>query len=232
VILGVIQARMSSSRLPGKVMADVLGEPMIGRQIERLRRSRRLDQLVLATSLDASDDLIAVYGASLGLTVVRGPLADVLARFALAADAFPQTKTLVRLTADCPLTDWRVLDAAIDRLAQTGADYVNNTMPERTYPHGLDVEAMTIAAFRAAATEATDAYDREHVTPFIYRQPDRFRLATLSRQPSLAHLRWTVDYPQDLDFVRHVYGALYGSDPDFGTEAIAALPWNSSKAAG
>jgi spore coat polysaccharide biosynthesis protein SpsF len=232
VILGVIQARMSSSRLPGKVLADVLGAPMIGRQVERLRRSQRLDQLVLATSLDASDDPVAAYGATIGLTVARGPLTDVLARFALAADAFPQTKTLVRLTADCPLTDWRVLDAAIDRLAETGADYVNNTMPERTYPHGLDVEAMTIAAFRTAAAEATDAYDREHVTPFIYRQPDRFRLATLTRQPSLAHLRWTVDYPEDLDFVRHVYGALYGADPDFATEAIAALPWNSSKAAG
>lgn len=231
MILGVIQARMSSSRLPGKVLADVAGAPMIGRQIERLRRSQRLDQLVLATSLDASDDPVAAYGATIGLTVVRGPLADVLARFALAADAFPQTKTLVRLTADCPLTDWRVLDAAIDRLAQTGADYVNNTVPERTYPHGLDVEAMTIAAFHTAAAEATDAYDREHVTPFIYRQPDRFRLATLTRAPSLAHLRWTVDYPEDLDFVRHVYGALYTQDPDFGTEAIAALPWNSSKAA-
>jgi len=232
VILGVIQARMSSSRLPGKVMANVLGEPMIGRQIERLRRSQRLDQLVLATSQDASDDPVADYCETAGLTVVRGPLADVLGRFALAADAFPQAETLVRLTADCPLTDWRVLDALIDRLAQTGADYANNTMPERTYPHGLDVEAMTIAAFRTAAAEATQAYDREHVTPFIYRQPDRFRLATLTRAPSLAHLRWTVDYPEDLDFVRHVYGALYGADPDFGTEAIAALPWNSSKAAG
>jgi spore coat polysaccharide biosynthesis protein SpsF len=231
VILGVIQARMSSSRLPGKVMADVLGEPMIGRQIERLRRSQRLDQLVLATSQDPSDDPVAAYCETVGLTAVRGPLADVLGRFALAADAFPEAKTLVRLTADCPLTDWRVLDALIDRLAETGADYANNTMPERTYPHGLDVEAMTLAAFRAAAAEATDAYDREHVTPFIYRQPDRFRLATLTREPSLAHLRWTVDYPQDLDFVRHVYGALFAQDPDFGTEAIAALDWNSSKAA-
>ncbi|MCI3134709.1 cytidylyltransferase domain-containing protein [Phenylobacterium aquaticum] len=231
MILGVIQARMSSSRLPGKVMADLLGEPMIGRQIERLRRSKRLDQLVLATSQDASDDPVAAYCETVGLTVVRGPLADVLARFALAADAFPQAKTLVRLTADCPLTDWRVLDALIDRLVETGADYANNTMPKRTFPHGLDVEAMTIAAFRAAAAEATDAYDREHVTPFIYRQPDRFRLATLTREPSLAHLRWTVDYPEDLDLVRHVYGALYAQDPDFGTEAIAALAWNSSKAA-
>ncbi|WP_304178188.1 glycosyltransferase family protein [Phenylobacterium aquaticum] len=231
MILGVIQARMSSSRLPGKVLADVLGQPMIGRQIERLRRSRRLDQLVLATSLDASDDAVAACGETLDLKVVRGPLADVLGRFALALDAFPQTTTLVRLTADCPLADWRVVDAVIDRLAESGCDYANNTMPERTFPHGLDVEAMTVGAFRAAAAEATEAYDREHVTPFIYRQPDRFRLATLSRQPSLAHLRWTVDYPQDLDFVRHVYGALHAADPDFGTEAIAALAWNSSKAA-
>jgi spore coat polysaccharide biosynthesis protein SpsF len=230
MILGVIQARMSSSRLPGKVLADVLGQPMIGRQIERLRRSRRLDQLVLATSLDPSDDAVAAYGETLDLAVVRGPLADVLGRFALAVDAFPQTTTLVRLTADCPLADWRVVDAVIDQLAESGADYANNTMPQRTFPHGLDAEAMTVGVFRAAATGATEAHDREHVTPFIYRQPDRFRLATVTRTPSLAPLRWTVDYPEDLEFVRHVYGVLHAQDPDFGTEAIAALAWNSSRA--
>jgi spore coat polysaccharide biosynthesis protein SpsF len=230
MILGVIQARMSSSRLPGKVLAPVLDTPMIGRQVERLRRSRRLDALVLATSREASDDPLADYCASLGLGVVRGPLEDVLARFALALDAFPQATTLVRLTADCPLTDWRVLDAMVDHHLAAGADYTNNTLPQRTFPHGLDVEAAQVAAFRAAVAEATDPYDREHVTPFLYRNPQRFRVEGLTRTPSLAHLRWTVDYPEDLEFVRHVYAALYAADPDFGTGAIAALDWNSSKA--
>ena len=232
MILGVIQARMSSSRLPGKVLADLAGAPMLGRQVERLRRSKTLDALVLATSDDASDDPLAAYAAEIGLAVVRGPLDDVLARFAAVLAAWPQATTLARLTADCPLTDWRVLDAVIDRLGETGADYVSNVAPERTFPHGLDVEAMQADALRQAATEASEPYDREHVTPFIYRHPERFRIEGLMRAPSLAQLRWTVDYPADLDFVRHVYGALYAASADFTTEEVAALAWNSSRAEG
>ena len=230
MILGVIQARMSSSRLPGKVLADLAGAPMLGRQVERLRRSKTLDALVLATSDDASDDPVAAYAAEIGLAVVRGPLDDVLGRFARVLTAWPQATTLARLTADCPLTDWRVLDGLIARLEATGADYANNIAPERSFPHGLDVEAMRAEVLAQAAAEAVDPYDREHVTPFIYGRPERFRLQSLARAPSLAHLRWTVDYPEDLDFVRHVYGALYAANPDFTTEDVAALDWNSSRA--
>ena len=232
MILGIIQARMSSSRLPGKVLADVAGVPMLGRQVERLRRSRRMDELVLATSDQASDDAVADYAARLDLTVVRGDLEDVLGRFGRALDAFPEAATVVRMTADCPLTDWRVLDAVIEHQAATRADYASNTPQVRTYPHGLDVEVMTAAALRTALFEATDPYEREHVTPFLYRNPKRFRLEFLSQTPSLAHLRWTVDHPEDLDFVRHVYGALHAANPDFGMADIAALDWNSSRAVG
>ncbi len=123
-----------------------------------------------------------------------------------------------------------MLDAVIDRLSETGADYVSNVAPERTFPHGLDVEVMRAEALREAAAEAADPYEREHVTPFIYRHPERFRIEGLMRAPSLAHLRWTVDYPEDLDFVRHVYGMLYAANPDFTTEDIATLDWNSSRA--
>ena len=220
---------MSSSRLPGKVMAPVLGAPMIARQVERLRRSQRLSHIAVATSDQSSDDPLAAYAAELDLDVVRGPLDDVLARFLMALDAFPETTTLVRLTADCPLVDWRVLDAVIDQHLASGADYTRNTAT-RTFPHGLDAEAMTPAALRRAGVEATTAYDHEHVTPYLYSEPGRFRTAELTRTPSLAHLRWTVDYPEDLDFVRHVYEALHPADPDFGMAAIAALPWNSSRA--
>ena len=232
MIVGIIQARMSSSRLPGKVLADVAGAPMLARQVERLQRSRRMDALVLATSAGAEDDPVAALGERLGLAVVRGPLDDVLGRFALALERFAQAQVVVRLTADCPLADWRVADQVIDKLRDAGADYCSNVAPERTFPHGLDVEAMTADALRAAATEARDPYDREHVTPFLYRRPERFRIDGLTRSPSLAHLRWTVDYPADLDFVRHVYRALYAGDPDFTSEAVAALGWNSSVGAG
>ena len=230
MILGIIQARMSSSRLPGKVLADVAGMPMLGRQVARLRRSRRMGELVLATSDQASDDAVADYAAQLDLTVVRGDLEDVLARFGRALEAFPEAATVVRMTADCPLTDWRVLDAVIDHRAATKADYASNTPEVRTYPHGLDIEVMTAAALRTAVREASDPYDREHVTPFLYRNPARFRLEFLSQSPSLAHLRWTVDHPADLDFVRHVYGTLHAENPDFGMADIAALDWNSSRA--
>jgi spore coat polysaccharide biosynthesis protein SpsF len=231
MILGVLQARMSSTRLPGKVLAPVLGVPMIGRQIERLRRARQLDALVVATSDRSDDDELAQYCEGLELRVHRGSLDDVLDRVYRAAVADGAARTVVRLTADCPLADWTVIDEVIRLQHEGGFDYANNTSPERTFPHGLDAEAMSLAALEAAWREAADPYEREHVTPFLYRRPDRFRLGSLSRSPSLAHLRWTVDLPEDLAFVRYVYETLYPSDPAFTTADILALPRNSSEAA-
>jgi spore coat polysaccharide biosynthesis protein SpsF len=228
MILAVLQARMSSTRLPGKVMADVLGQPMIARQIERLARSARIDRLVVATSVDPTDDALAGWGEGAGVSVVRGPLEDVLGRFGGVVRAHPQATTVLRLTADCPLADPGVIDALVDRRLAAGADYANNVTPERTFPHGLDAEAMSPEALLAAEAEAADPYEREHVTPFIYRRPDRFRLATLTREPSLAHLRWTVDLPADLAFVRGAYAALYPRDPAFTTDDVAALAPNSA----
>ncbi|MBI1199486.1 MAG: NTP transferase domain-containing protein [Phenylobacterium sp.] len=228
--LAILQARMTSTRLPGKVMAPVLGEPMIGRQLERLGRAARLDRIVIATSREASDDPLASYCEGLGLTVFRGELADVLGRFLGALDLFPQAQTVVRLTADCPLADPAVIDATIARHEEAGADYTSNTPAVRTYPHGLDTEVMRRETLEAAGREATDPYEREHVTPFIYRRPERFRIASLSREPSLAHLRWTVDLPEDLDFVRDVYARLYPANPAFTSDDIVALDRNSSGA--
>lgn len=219
---------MSSSRLPGKVLAPVLGEPMIARQIERLRRSRRIDQIIVATSAETSDNPLAAALQPLGVTVVRGPLQDVLGRFLLALDLVPDAEMVLRLTADCPLADWRVIDDLIGLVETSGADYANMAMP-RTFPHGLDAEAMRPQALRRAGREAVSAHDREHVTPYIYSEPGRFKLACLTREPSLEHLRWTVDYPEDLAFVRHAYETLYPGNPDFGTDEIAALEWNSSR---
>jgi spore coat polysaccharide biosynthesis protein SpsF len=229
--LAILQARMTSTRAPGKVMEPILGEPMIGRQIERLRRCRRIDRLVVATSAEASDDVLVRWCEAAGVTVYRGALDDVLARFAGAAAAFPQAQAVVRLTADCPLTDSQLIDQVIDHHLASGADYTNNTAPIRTYPHGLDVEVMRPQVLVEAQAKATSPHEREHVTPFIYGHPELFRLEGVSRSPSLAHLRWTVDYPRDLDFVREVYGALYSDDPAFDSAAIVALPRNSSEIA-
>jgi spore coat polysaccharide biosynthesis protein SpsF len=228
--LAVLQARMSSSRLPGKVMAPVLGGPMIGRQIERLSRSRAIDQLVVATSTDPSDDPLAGWCEGAGVALFRGDLADVLGRFCGALAAFPDARAVVRLTADCPLADWTVIDELIDLHLAEDADYSSNTIPDRTFPHGLDAEVIRAEVLLRAARHATDPYEREHVTPFVYRRPAEHRIASLTRSPSLADLRWTVDFPEDLEFVRHVYERLYLADPAFGTAAIAALAWNSSRA--
>jgi spore coat polysaccharide biosynthesis protein SpsF len=231
VILGILQARMSSSRLPGKVLAPVLGQPMIARQVERLRRCRRLDRLVVATSDRPEDDELARACAGLGLEVHRGSLDDVLDRFHGALAAFGPAETVVRMTADCPLADPALIDRVIGAHLETGVDYTSNTPATRTFPHGLDVEVMRASVLETAWREARDPYEREHVTPFIYRHPERFRLGYVSDAPSLAHLRWTVDLPEDLAFVRYVYETLYPRNPAFTSAEIAALPRNSSGAA-
>ena len=228
--LAILQARMTSTRLPGKVMEPVLGEPMIARQLERLARSARLDRIMVATSDDPSDDGLARFVEGLGYLVYRGDLNDVLGRYHGAMALVPEAEVIVRLTADCPLADPGVVDAVIDRRAEAGADYASNTPAVRTYPHGLDTEVMRREVLETAWAEATDPYEREHVTAFIPRRPERFRIAYLSRSPSLAHLRWTVDLPEDLDFVRYVYERLYPANPAFTTDDVVALERNSSGA--
>jgi len=228
MILAVLQARMSSSRLPGKVMADVAGQPMITRQVERLRRARTLDRLVVATSDLLGDDGLAAYCSELGLAVHRGSLDDVLDRFHGAVQAFGPARAVIRLTADCPLADWRVVDQVVEAHLAGGYDYTNNTAPKRTFPHGLDVEVATPKALEAAWREARDPYEREHVTPFLYRRPERFHLGSVKSDHPAPQLRWTVDAPQDLDFVRQVYETLYAANPAFTSEDVAALPCNSS----
>jgi spore coat polysaccharide biosynthesis protein SpsF len=219
---------MSSSRLPGKVMAPVLGEPMIGRQIERLRRVRRIDRLVVATSTDASDDPLVDYLKGLGVAVFRGALNDVLERFGKLLERLPKAETVVRLTADCPLTDPALIDRTIDHHLEAGADYTSNTLNTRTYPKGLDVEVMKADVLRQADAWAHLPYEREHVTPYIYERPDTYKLAGVARHDSLADLRWTVDFPEDLAFVREVYAKLYPYKPAFTTDDVLALPVNSA----
>jgi spore coat polysaccharide biosynthesis protein SpsF len=226
--LAILQARMTSSRLPGKVMAPLLGEPMIGRQIERLRRAQRIDKLVVATSTDASDDPLADYVQSLGVQVFRGPLDDVLERFRATLVRHPEAKAVVRLTADCPLTDPELIDLVIEHHHTAGADYTSNTLGTRTYPHGLDTEVIAPDALVDAAERAVDPYEREHVTPYIYRRPETYRLAGVARHDSLAALRWTVDLPADLGFVRDAYARLYPYNPEFTSDAVAALEVNSA----
>jgi spore coat polysaccharide biosynthesis protein SpsF len=221
--LAILQARMSSSRLPGKVLADVAGAPMILRQIERVKRARRLDRIVVATSHEPSDDTLARVLDQAGIAVHRGDLNDVLGRFGTTLEQWAETGDVVRLTADCPLADPDVIDATIELHQASGADYTSNVAEPRTFPKGLDVEVMTTRALRIALAEAVDAHDREHVTPFLYCHPDRFRLAAHSQSAAEGEVRWTVDRPDDLEFVRAVYEALYPDNADFSSGDVRAF---------
>ncbi len=221
MILAILQARCSSTRFPGKVLAPLLGEPMILRQIERLRHSRRIDTLVVATSVDPSDDALVEVLESAGVEVRRGPLDDVVARFGLVVSEFVPD-TIVRLTADCPLADPAVIDQVIDNHLASGNDYTSNTLPP-TFPDGLDVECISAEAFQRLTKLPLTQREREHVTMGIYGRPEQFTRNTVRQDPDLSELRWTVDVPDDLEFVRVVYDGLYAKNKEFGQAAILQL---------
>ncbi|MBL0511323.1 cytidylyltransferase domain-containing protein [Aeromonas media] len=221
MILGILQARTNSSRLPGKVLKPLLGVPMLARQIERLKRSTRLDQLVVATSDQREDEAIAVLCTQLGVPCFRGPLDDVLQRFHLAAQAFGPSQ-IVRLTGDCPLADPTLIDELIELHLAGGYDYSSNGW-EPSYPDGLDAEILSTATLDQLAKCAQSPSEREHVTYYIRQHEDQFKIGKLARQPSLAHLRWTVDEPADFTLVEQIYQRLYPSNPAFATDDILAL---------
>jgi len=214
--LCVIQARMGSTRLPGKVLADLAGVPVLTFLVRRLRplTDGVVDHLVVATSVGPDDDAIADAVRAEGVPVVRGSEADVLGRFGAALDEFP-ADLVVRITADCPLSDPGIVAAAIDGAETTGADYTSNTLV-RTFPDGLDVEVVRATALRAAVDESDDPAEREHVTPFVYRRPGRFRLESLTSGQLLGDERWTLDTADDLERVRDIVSGL--ADP-------IAAPW-------
>ncbi len=217
----VVQARTGSSRLPGKVLADLAGRPMLRYLLDRLD-TLPVDEVVVATSTEARDDAVADIAAAAARPCVRGSEQDVLARYMAALDAFP-AEHVVRITADCPLSDPGLIEAVLAHHVETGADYTTNTLP-RTFPKGLDVEVATADALRIAAAEAVAAAEREHVMPFLYRRPERFHLANLRNALPLGHERWTVDTAADLDVVRGVCEH-FGRNVHFGwREVLAVVP--------
>lgn len=222
MILAILQARMSSSRLPGKVLAPLLGEPMILRQIERIRQAWRLDGLVMATSTEPSDDVLAAVCEAQGVDCARGSLDDVLDRYYRVARRM-EPEHVVRLTADCPLLDPDVMNDVIAFHLAGEFDYTSNALHELTFPNGLDVEVMRADCLERAWREARLPSEREHVTPYLYNHPELFRLGSYRGERDLSHMRWTVDEPEDLEFVRRVYGALYPAMPRFRMRDVAAL---------
>ncbi|HUO87275.1 MAG TPA: glycosyltransferase family protein [Thermoanaerobaculia bacterium] len=224
-VVAVVQARTGSTRLPGKVLLDLAGRPMVERVLERVLAAPEVDAVVAAVPEGAADEPLArcVEGVA-GVGLVRGPEDDVLARYRLAARA-AGAEVVVRVTADCPLLCPEVSSRVVRRLLDglPAADYAANTL-ERTYPRGLDTEAFTAAALERAAREATRSSDREHVTPFLWRQPEVFRLLSVRDATDRSDLRWTVDTEEDLELVRRIWSALLPRHgPLFGYREILEL---------
>lgn len=194
---------------------------MILHQIERIRSSKKIDHLVVATSNDESDDDLARLLEGANVIVRRGPLDDVLERFKLVVDEFAPN-TIVRLTADCPLTDPAVIDAVITAHLSSNKDYTSNTLSP-TYPDGLDVECVSAGAFYRLLELELTGREREHVTMGMYERSGMFTLENVAQTPDLSDLRWTVDVPDDLEFVKSVYQELYDENGQFGQTEIVNL---------
>lgn len=221
--VAVVQARTASTRLPGKVLADVAGEPLLARLLQRLRRARSVDDAIVATSDGAEDDAVAEAALRCGAGLHRGSRDDVLDRFAGAVRA-AGAATAVRITADCPLLDPALVDRAVSEHGAGAFDYTSTALPgARTFPDGLDVEVVEASVLESARREARLPSEREHVTPWIWTRPQRFRLHAVRGERDLSHLRWTVDVPEDLQLVREVFAELLPAQPDFGTADVLAL---------
>ena len=248
-IVAIIQARMGSSRLPGKVLLDISGKPMIEQVIQRTQRAETLDSVLVATTTDEADYPIAEFCVSLGIPCTRGSLHDVLDRYYQAAKLHA-ADIIVRITADCPLIDPALIDQTASLItddASPGIDFACNRLPPpftRSFPIGLDVEVCTFAALDRAWQEAREPFHREHAMPYIYEgvtlaradptpitddcslatgiSPRGFRIAQLHHEPDYGSLRWTVDTPEDLDFVRAVFARFEGRN-DFSWQEVLRL---------
>lgn len=221
MILAILQARVSSSRLPGKVMRPILGQPMLARQIERILRARYIDKLVVATSTEPDDDAIDQLCKAVGVECFRGSLNDVVDRFYQAAMMY-KPEHVVRLTGDCPLSDPAIIDRLIEFHLTGDYDYSSNAILP-TYPDGLDAEIMRFSALEKAWQEADDNASREHVTLYIYQHPQIFKIGVEQNSVDLSHLRWTVDELADFELVEKIYQHYYLSNPKFETQDILSF---------
>jgi spore coat polysaccharide biosynthesis protein SpsF len=218
--VAIVQARMGSTRLPGKVLLPLLEEPLLVRVMRRAGRSSRVDEVVLATTTRRADDQLVALADRERWPVVRGSEDDLLDRYVQAARAH-SADVVVRITSDCPLLDPAVVDATIDAFGGGTWDYASSALEPRTFPRGLDVEVVAAEALERAWREDPDPASREHATPYIYRHPELFRLLRVPGPDDQSRHRWSVDTPEDYELVRRIYAAL-GRD-DFGWRQALAV---------
>ena len=221
MILAILQARFSSSRLPGKVLKSILGKPMLLHQIERIQNSKRIDKLVVATSIEKSDNVIEEICLDNDIEVFRGSLDNVLDRFYQCAKLY-NPEHIVRLTGDCPLVDWQAIDQTIQYHVKGKYDYVNNRS-KPAFPDGLDVEVITYSALKSACDNAVLPSEKEHVTLYVRHRKDKFKLGYFYSVKDLSHMRWTVDEPEDFILVEKIYKNLYKDNPKFLMKDVLEL---------
>lgn len=221
MIVAIIQARVGSSRLPRKVIERVGDKTLIWHVIQRVKESKLIDKIVLATTPNEKDKILLEKAKEYGVEGFAGSENDVLDRYYQAAKKF-KGDVIVRITGDCPLIDSKVVDRVIQRFMEEEADYMSNINPP-TYPDGLDVEVFSFAALEKAWKEATLVSEREHVTPYIRKNPQIFQIKNLENDEDLSSMRWTVDEERDLEFVREIHSKLYKEGKIFHMGDVLAL---------
>ena len=218
--VAIIQARVGSTRLPGKVLKDLGGQTVLARVLRRISRMRAVEEIIVATTSEAADDPVVDEASRKGVLVYRGSTEDVLDRYYQAACVF-NADVIVRITADCPLIDPEISDRVIRKFLEVRPDYASNTL-ERTYPRGLDTEVASFSTLKRAWENAREPYQRSHVMPYIYQNSTQFRLCSVKGLEDYSHHRWTLDTPEDLEFMRGVYAKLSRNE-DFGWQDVLKI---------
>ncbi len=217
----IIQARMQSVRLPGKIFKKVLGKELLRHQLERLEPLRKDSEIVIATTINPADDLVAEFAKQNAVPFFRGSETDVLRRYYETAIKF-KADIIVRLTSDCPLIDPQVVKNVIEVFKNGNFDYVSNTL-ERTFPRGMDTEVFTLSALATANNKARKPSEREHVTSFIYNNPETFKLANFAATTDSSQYRLTVDTPEDFLLIEKILLKLTHKKSKFTLEDILDL---------
>jgi spore coat polysaccharide biosynthesis protein SpsF len=212
-VVAIVQARMGSTRLPGKVLKNLEGDTVLARVVNRLRGARLIDELLVATTGEVADDVVVEECQHCSVPIFRGDEDDVLDRYFHAAQS-RQAEIVVRITSDCPLIDAEIVDKTIRAFLDARPDYASNALI-RTYPRGLDTEVMTAQALDRAWHEATEPHQRAHVTPYLYQNPGKFEILSVTGEADYSSHRWTLDTPEDLKFIRAIY-ARFRDRSDFG----------------
>jgi len=213
VTIAILQARMSSRRLPGKVLCEINGKPMIYWQLQRIYRAKNVDKVIVATSTDTTDDPLVDFLISEEVLYVRGSLDNVKERFDNVITQFP-SESFIRLTGDCPLVMPSLIDDLVDAFHEANVDYLSNTI-KPTFPDGLDIEVVKTEAFRKLDNASLSKAEIEHVTYGLYSRTGQFTIQNFINSQDLSNLRWTVDYHEDLEFVRDVFSYFTGREDSF-----------------